>query len=150
MDCENIEAFRYLLGRNGIDFCSLCTETNITTIAVAALTKVLVQNCCIDFFRELFAHPSFDIVSSFEYNEYAVSPLHFAIGFLDEDVFPDPVPLPTWKANFQFLLSVGADPYMEVEGFDAIEFAKQMLRKNPESQELKDAVEILEDWVAIK
>ena len=59
-----------------------------------------------------------------------------------------------WKTNFRLLLSAGADPnilLVDVDGgMNAIQYAKELLRENPEIQGLKDAVEILEDWVAMK
>ena len=57
-----------------------------------------------------------------------------------------------FKANFQLLLSAGAAPYMVHvdEGRNAIQYVKMMLRKYTQSQRLRDAVEVLEDWVAIK
>ena len=140
---ENIEAFQYLLGRKDIDIHSTCDAKNDDW---RILDAALYMGCCADFFRELLAHPSFDIVTSY----FAKSPLHIAIDILDNDGFFDRVPLPTWKAKFRLLLSAGADPYMEVDGFDAIEYAKKWLRERPGSQALKDAVNILEDWVAIK
>ena len=142
--CENIEAFQYLLGRKDIDIHSTCDATNDDW---RILDAALYMGCCADFFRELLAHPSFDIVTSY----FAKSPLHIAIDFLDEDDFLDHVHLPTWKAKFRLLLSAGADPYVvDDEGLDAIQYAKEWPREKPESQALKDAVEILEDWVAIK
>ena len=155
MNCENIEAFRYLLGRKDIDINSYSTETHDdywmshwTFMEVA-----LGMSCCTDFVRELLAHPNFDMVASFTNSAYTSgtpSPLHFAIDILDEDDFLDRVPLPTWEAKFRLLLSARADPYMEDDGLEAIQYAKERLREKPESQALKDAVEILEDWVAIK
>ena len=155
MICENIEAFRYLLGRKDIDINSYSTETHDdcwmshwTFMEVA-----LDMRCCTDFVRELLAHPNFDMVASFTNSAYTsstTSPLHYAIDILDKDGFLDRVPLPTWKAKFRLLLSAGADPHMEDDGLDAIQYAKEWLREKPESQALKDAVEILEDWVAIK
>ena len=161
MECERIEAFRYLLDRKGIDIHSYCVAANGTIVEAA-----LYKGCCTDFVRELLAHPSFDIVASFTHNDYPNSPLHFAIDILEKD---DPVSLPTWTANFRLLLSAGADPYMEFGGLDAIQYADKLLReihplrvrvgklwKNLDSKlhskisGLIDAVEILEDWVAIK
>ena len=168
MACKNIEAFRYLLGRKDIDINSYSTETHDdcwmshwTFMEVA-----LDMRCCTDFVRELLAHPSFDIVASFTHNDYPNSPLHFAIDILEKD---DPISLPTWTANFRLLLSAGADPYMEFGGLDAIQYADKLLREihplrvrvgklwkdldsklHSKISGLIDAVEILEDWVAIK
>ena len=159
MECERIEAFRYLLDRKGIDIHSYCVAANGTIVEAA-----LYKGCCTDFVRELLAHPSFDIVASFAHNDYPNSPLHFAIDILEKD---DPISLPIWTANFRLLLSAGADPYMEVGGLDAIQYADKLLReihplrvgklwKDLDSKlqskisGLGDAVEILEDWVAIK
>ena len=165
MACKNIEAFRYLLGRKDIDIHSNCEATNDDddwTIVKAAL----YMDCCADFVRELLSHPSFDIGTSFSSNGCAESPLHIAIDFLDDDDFLGRVPLPTWEAKFRLLLSAGADPYMEVDGFDAIEYASELLREanslrpilwkdvDPKLQSkisgLRDAVKMLRDWVAIK
>ena len=79
-----------------------------------------------------------------------VSPLHLAIQFLVVDYEQEWFDLFTWKANFKLLLSVGADPYTETGGGDAIQYAKAELTKCPGHQGLKDAVAILEEWVAIK
>ena len=160
MRCRNIEAFRYLLGWRDIDIHSNFDATNDDW---RILDAALYMGCCADFFRELLAHPSFDMVASYHGN----SSLHIAIDFLNMDDFLDVVPLPTWKAKFRLLLSAGADPYMEVDGMDAIQFASKLLREtrplrvgklwkdldsNLQSKisGLGDAVEILEDWVAIK
>ena len=160
MACKNIEAFRYLLGRKDIDIHSTCDGTNDDW---RILDAALYMGCCADFFRELLAHPNFDMVASYHGN----SSLHIAIGLLDMDDFLDRVPLPTWKTKFRLLLSARADPYMEVDGLDAIEYASKLLREarslrwgilwkdvDPKLQSkisgLRDAVEILEDWVAIK
>jgi hypothetical protein len=160
MHCENIEAFRYLLGRKDIDIHSKSIANNDDARTI--VESALYMDCCADFARELLAHPSFDIVASFTHNGYANSPLHFAINIFEED---DPVPLPIWKANFRLLLSAGACPYMEAGGMDAIEYVNKLLRdtgyrgklwKDLDSKlqskvsGLRDAVEILEDWVAIK
>ena len=144
--CQNIEAFRYLLGRKDIDIHSRCITTDDAyTIMEATLVQALRRNGYADFFREALAHLSFDIVSSFACDRHSGSPLHFAIYILEDADL-----LVGFKANFRLLLSAGADPYMVDEGRDAIQYAKMMLRKHPQSQKLRAAVEILEDWVAIK
>ena len=167
MGCRNIEAFRYLLGRKDIDIRSDFDAT-IHDDDWTIVEAVLSSGCCADFLRELLAHPSFDIVASY----YGNSPLHIAIDILDNDGFLDRVPLPTWKAKFRLLLSAGADPYMEVDGLNVIQYANKLLndafpygaraggrfwkdlirdsKLRSKISGLRDAIKILEDWVANK
>ena len=149
MKCQNIEAFRYLLGRKDIHIHSYTSRVATTDGDYwTIMEEALFLDCCTDFVRELLAHPSFNFAAAITTNDGdAASPLHFAIDIIQNDGW---VSLPTWKANFQLLLSAGADPYMEVGGLDAIQYAKHLLGENPQSQGLRDAVEILEDSVAIK
>ena len=148
MKCQNIEAFRYLLGREDIDIHSYSRVATADGDYWTIVEEALFLDCCTEFVRELLDHPSFDFAAVITTNDGdEASPLHFAIDILQNDGW---VSLPTWKANFQLLLSAGANPYMEVGGHDAIEYANDLLGENPQSQGLRDAVEILEDWVAIK
>ena len=149
IDSSNLEAFRYLLGRKGIEIHSLrCVGGGDFTI----IDLVFRQPKATAFFRELVRHPSFDVNRSFSLEtSHAVSPLHLVIGYLMVDSNAAWFDLPTWKANFQLLLEVGADPYMETERHgDALQYAKAELANCPGHEGLKGAIEILEDWVAIK
>ena len=148
IDSYNLEAFQYLLGRPDIDIhCMRCQGGGDFTIVDTAFR----QPKATAFLRELVRHPSFDIKSSFslEFSE-TISPLHLTISYLIVDSNAAWFDLSTWKANFQLLLSVGADPYMETLQGDAIQYAKAELANCPGHQGLKDAVDILEEWVAIK
>ena len=153
MICKNFEAFRYLLGRKDIDIHSNFVATNNDDGGDWRIVEgALYLDCCADFLQELLAHPSFDIVTSFTCN-VADSPLHIVIDFLDEDTFLDPVPLSTWKAKLRLLLSAGADPCMEIDGINAIQYANygtNPLHSQSKISAFKDAVKILEDWAAIK
>ena len=148
IESYNLEAFQYLLGQpDGDIHCLRRQGGGDFTILDAAFRHPKATA----FLRELVRHPSFDIKRSFslEFSE-TISPLHLAIRFLAIDSKQDWFDLPTWKANFQLLLSVGGDPYMETLQGDAIQYAKAELANGPGHQGLKDAVDILEDWVAIK
>ena len=151
MKCQNIEAFRYLLGREDIDIHSYTyrvatADGDYWTI----VEEALFLDCCTEFVRELLDHSSFNFAAAIPNDGDAAFPLHFAIDILQNDGWRDRISLPTWKANFRLLLSAGADPYMDVGDLDAIQYATHLLRENPQSQGLRDAVEILEDSVAIK
>ena len=147
IDSSNLEAFQYLLGRPDIDIHCLRWQGGGVTIIDSAFR----QPKATAFLRELVHHPTFDIKSSFSSDGLQpISPLHWAIRILDVDSKFKWFDLPTWKANFQLLLSVGGDPYMETVQGDAIQYAKAELANCPRHQGLKDAVDILEKWVAIK
>ena len=144
---KNIEAFRYLLGQPGVD---IHYEVGIDDSACIGLTiskMAFLHSHCTDYFREILGHPGFDFVDGFTSSDTASPPLHFAIRKLCPQRYKT-FDLATWKANFHLLLTAGADPYQIHRGIDAIQCAKERYRMYADCQGLKDAVEILEDWVA--
>ena len=145
--CDNLEAFQYLLRRKDISIGSTegSMEGSPTIVQVA-----FRQPESTAFFRELVQHPTFGFEMLTYRSAADISPLHWAIRFLVFDSEQEWYDLPTWKANFHLLLSVGADPYMETGEGDAIQYAKAELADCPGHQGLKDAVAILEAWVANK
>ena len=149
IDCFNLEAFQYLLGRKDIVIDSTVSQKERSPSIVRVAFR---QPGATAFLRELVVHLSFDIKRSLSVwgDSDAVSPLHWAIQYLSIDSKEKWFDLQTWKANFQLLLEVGADPYLQTGHGDAIQFAKAELANCPGHQGLKDAVDILEDWVAIK
>ena len=145
--CSNLDAFQYLLGRKDI---AIGSRENPKVRSPTIVQIAFRQPKVTEFLRELVQHPTFGF-NMLTYGSIAdVSPLHLAIRFLATDSVQEWFDLPTWKDNFRLLLSAGADPYLETGKGNAFQYAKAELAKCPGHRGFKDAVDILEDWVAIK
>ena len=161
-DSDNFSAFQYLLGRDAIDVCSKVSKGGDHE----ALTHLTVLEECFcspnrtAFFRELLLHPacSLDISPCFASTidaDVKSMTAHAAIGGVEFLIRVNLFHSWTWNDNFRLLLEAGVDMDARDQfGRDGVQYAKDKLADAKAGSllqnVLKDALQILEDWVATK
>ena len=157
--CDNFSAFQYLLGRETIDACAKVHEDEDEGLDAIAGT-ILEQCFCTPnrtaFFREILRHPACSLDVTFvslldgvTEPIYAHAAIEIMIGLIRNNLFHSS----TWNDNFRLLLETGVDMgAKDLVGNDIFRHIHlTMVDAGPLLQKaLKDALEILEEWVATK
>ena len=159
VECDNFSAFQYLLGKETIEICAKADEDE--GLDGTSTTGTILEQCfCAPnrtaFFRELLRHPACSLDVGFATlldgvpePIYAHAAIEIMRGHFCNDLFHSS----TWNANFRLLLEAGVDMgAKDPVGNDIFRHihltevsAGPLLQKA-----LKDALQILEDWVATK
>lgn len=155
VECDNYKAFQYLLGRETIETCCKAYEDDDTN-NITILEHCFCSPNRTAFFRELLLHPACSLEAGFgTVIDDDMDPIyaHVAIVITEKLIEDDLFHSSTWNANFRLLLEAGVDmgakDPLGNDIFRHINLTKvgagTLLQKA-----LKDALQILEDWVATK